>query len=146
MKKPELLLLIAIWEFIVGFIDLVGIAAIGIIAFPAVMYEYRYGFGLDRPGYTAAIFGLSVGIIVLLIYLTVAIAGGIGLLMGKEWGRIISIVQAALSLFSIPFGTVIGILTIIYLTRTSVKEYFTKQVVIIPPVVSPPAAPPSPSP
>jgi hypothetical protein len=45
--------------------------------------------------------------------------------MGKEWGRITAIVHSALSLFSIPIGTVIGVLSIIYLTKLEVKEFFT---------------------
>ena len=37
MKKPDLLILIAIWEFISAFVVLIGIAAISVFAFPAVL-------------------------------------------------------------------------------------------------------------
>jgi len=152
VKKPELLLLVAIWEFIAAFFCLIGIAAIALIGFPAVIYEYRYGLGLERPGYMGALFGLSVALIILLIYFAIATVGGIGLLLGREWGRIVSIVHAALSLFSIPFGTVIGILILIYLTRSSVRDYFAKPGTHVPTVVppqsppAPPVSPPAPSP
>jgi len=52
------------------------------------------------------------------------LAGGTGILKAKSWGRIISIIVAVLSLFWIPVGTVLGILVLIYLTRSEVREYF----------------------
>lgn len=67
---------------------------------------------------------MSVVLLVMLAYFVLALMGGIGLLQGREWGRILSIVHAALSLFWIPIGTVIGILIIIYLTKQEVREYF----------------------
>ena len=67
---------------------------------------------------------LSVALLVMVAYFIIALMGGIGLLQGKDWGRILSIVHAALSLFWIPIGTVIGILVIIYLTKQEVREYF----------------------
>lgn len=132
MKKPDLLILIAIWEFITAFVVFIGIVAIALFAFPTVLgiwgeWEY-YGNGMiwssgDIPR-TGAIFGLSIAILILLCYMVLAIAGGIGLFTGKEWGRITTIVHSALSLFSVPIGTVIGVLSIIYLTKPEVKDYF----------------------
>jgi hypothetical protein len=52
------------------------------------------------------------------------LAGGIGILKAKSWGRIVSIVVAVLSLFWIPIGTVLGVLVLIYLTRSEVRAYF----------------------
>ena len=57
-------------------------------------------------------------------YFVLALMGGIGLLQGREWGRIMTIVHAALSLFWIPIGTVIGALVLVYLTRPEVRDYF----------------------
>ncbi len=116
-QKPDLLVLVAIWEFIAALMALIGITAISLFAFPTV------GFMWGRAA-TGAIFGLSVAILLLVCYIGVCVSGGIGLLAGKEWGRILSIVQAAFSLLSIPFGTVIGILAIIYLTKNEVRDYF----------------------
>jgi len=131
MKKPDLLILIAIWEFISAFVVFIGIVAIAVFAIPAALGEwgnwgYRSGMmwhngNMPRVG---AVFGLSLAILILLCYMALAITSGIGLLTRKEWGRITAIVHSALSLFSIPFGTVIGILSIIYLTKEEVKEYF----------------------
>ena len=117
MKRPDLLLLIAIWEFITAFGALIGISAIAVFAFPEAIDPF---VGPAIPG---AIFGLSIAILVLLCYVGLAVAGGIGILQGKEWGRVLSIVHAALSLFVFPVGTVIGILSIIYLIRPEVTDY-----------------------
>ena len=129
MKKPDLLILIAIWEFITAFFAFLGIAAIAIFTFPVALgawgdwgyYSYRMMSGMPHVG---AIFGLSVAILVLLCYMALAIGSGIGLLHGKEWGRIAGIVHSTPSLFCVPVGTVIGVLSIIYLTTADVKDYF----------------------
>ena len=118
MKKPDLLILIVIWEFLSAFGALIGVAAIGLFAIPNVAWGWGY-----HP--IAPIFGLSIAVLVLLCFIGLAVAGGIGLLNGKDWGRILSIAHAAISLLWIPFGTVIGILSIIYLTKTDVAAYFT---------------------
>ncbi len=117
MKRPDLVILIAVWEFLTVFGSLVGIVAIALFAFPEVAQEW----GMDLAG---GVFGLSIGILVLLCYLCVALVGGIGILIGKEWGRVFTIVHSALSLLWIPFGTIIGILIIIYLGKPQVKEFF----------------------
>ena len=117
MKKPDLLILIAIWEFITAFLATIGIAAMAIFAFPSTMYMWN----MPRAG---AIFGMSIGVLVLVLFVALAIAAGIGLLMGKEWGRIMAIVHSALSLLSIPFGTIIGALALAYLFSADVKAYF----------------------
>jgi hypothetical protein len=117
VKRPDLLVLIAIWEFVTAFGALIGISAIAVLVFPEVIHPF---IGPAIPG---AIFGLSIAILVLLCYIGLALAGGIGLLQGKDWGRILSIAHAALILFWFPIGTVIGILSIIYLTRPEVTDY-----------------------
>ena len=117
MKRPDLLILIIIWEFISAFFAFIGLSAIGVFAFPHVIDE-----ALD-PALLGAVFGLSIAVLILLCYIGSAIAAGIGLLKGKEWGRILGISHAALSLFAFPIGTVIGILSIIYLMTPEVSAY-----------------------
>jgi len=121
MKRPDLLLLVTIWQFLNAFLCLIGIAAIAIFAFPGALGHYgAVNVGSD----IGAIFGLSIAILFLLCCIGLSIAGGIGLLLGKAWGRIISIINAVLSLLSIPIGTVIGVLVLIYLTRSEIRDYF----------------------
>ena len=43
------------------------------------------------------------------------VIGGIGLLKGKEWGRIVVLIVSFLSLLSMPFGTALGIYSIVIL-------------------------------
>ncbi|MDP2920143.1 MAG: hypothetical protein Q8O43_08005 [Dehalococcoidia bacterium] len=130
MKKPDLLVLIAIWMFITAFGAFIGIAAIVIFAFPAVLGNYWGYYGgpaeLDYMGRMGGIFGLSIAILLLVAYLALSIIGGVGLLLSKprEWARIVSIVHSALSLFAFPVGTTIGVLSIIYLVRQDVRDYF----------------------
>jgi len=114
MKRPELLIAIAIWRFIIAFILAVGIIAIAVFAFPEAVEDAN----------TGALVGLSIAIIVLLALFSLSVAAGIGLIKGKSWGRILAIVNAFLDLFSFPIGTTIGVLTLIYLFRQEVKEYF----------------------
>ena len=113
MKRPDTVILIAIWQFLNALFCSIGIAAIAIFAFPKA-----------GPADVGTIFGLSIGIFFLLCFVGLSVAGGIGLLLGKNWGRIVSIVNAALNLISIPIGTIIGVLVLIYLTRSEVREYF----------------------
>jgi len=60
VKRPDLLLLIAIWEFITAFGALIGISAIAVFVFPDAIKDT---LGSAIPG---VIFGLSISILVLL--------------------------------------------------------------------------------
>jgi len=126
MKKPDLLVLVAIWQFVNAFLLLIGIAAIGVFAFPDALGYYSFPGGFNYHGIidVGAIFGLSIAIFFLLAFIVLSVAGGIGLLMGKGWGRIISIINAVFNLINFPIGTVIGVLVLIYLTKPDVREYF----------------------
>lgn len=117
MKRPGLLLLIIIWEFLTAFGALIAVSIVIAFAFPDAV---------DHSWESAApdvIVGFSISILVLLCYIGIAITSGTGLLKGKEWGRISGIVHAALNVFLFPVGTVIGILSIIYLTRPEITDY-----------------------
>ena len=114
MKRPDLLMPIAIWRFIAAFLLAIGIIVLAVFAFPEAVEDME-------PG---TLFGLSIAIIVLLALIGLTVAAGIGLIKGKSWGWTLAIVNAILDLFAIPFGTIIGVLTLIYLFRKEVREYF----------------------
>ena len=117
-KKPELFNLLVVWQFVAGFFWLIGIIAVAVFAFPfSPGYE---GTNVDAGD----IFGMTVGTLFLLTCLSIAIASGIGLLQGKRWGRIMSIINTVLSLLIVPIGTIAGILVLIYSTRLEVRDYF----------------------
>jgi len=54
------------------------------------------------------------------------IIGGIGLLKGKEWGRIVVLIVSFLSLMNIPFGTALGIYSIVILLNKEAVALFEK--------------------
>lgn len=116
VKRPNQLVLIAIWQFltvlpILYFLLMyVGLAAGQISATDWI--------GLLLWVYGAALAGI-------LGYIVVPVVGGIGLMKGHEWGRKLSIAYAILSLALLPIGTIIGILSLRYLMRKDVKEYFS---------------------
>lgn len=118
MKRPDEILLIAVWNFFSVLMALIGMVAVVIFAYPIVTE-------LDGIARTGGLFGLVVAMLMLACYTVLAILGGIGILTGKEWGRIMCLIQASLSLFAVPFGTIIGIFIIIYLGKPEVKEFFT---------------------
>ncbi len=118
MKRPDLLILIVIWQFVSAFMAGVGIIAIAVFVLPAV---FDVAWGNLAIGSTVFI---GFGLLVLLGYVGLAVAAGVGVLLGKEWGRILAIVHAALSAMNLPVGTVIGVLSLVYLTKPEVKAYF----------------------
>lgn len=116
--KPDSIELVAIWQFIAAFFILIGLVAMGVFAFPF------------SPGYEGAytsigdIYGMTIGAIVLIGSLCLFIVGGVGILKAESWGRIISIINSGLVLFAFPVGTVIGTLSLIYLSKPEMREYF----------------------
>jgi hypothetical protein len=118
MKKPDMLILVLVWEFLSAFIALIGMLSIAILVFPDATASM---LGTALPG---AIFGLSIGVLILISYIIVALTAAAGIIKNQEWGRVLGIVHAAFSVFAIPVGTVIGILIIVYLLRPDVEDYF----------------------
>jgi len=113
LKRNYLLILIAVWEFLT--------AANAPVLVSIVVYESWVG----PPEVGPPPFAVSVAFIVLLlVYFGFAVAAGVGLLKLKRWGRVAAMVHAALSLLLIPIGTIIGALTLVYLTRSETREYF----------------------
>ena len=117
MKRNDIIILIVAWELLGWLFSLVVIAAIAIFAIPPAI-------DLSGGARAGALFGASAGMLLFLSYFTLSTAAVIGLLLGREWGRISAVVHAALNLVIIPFGTAIGFLTLIYLTRPRVRERF----------------------
>jgi hypothetical protein len=132
MKKPDLLILVAIWEFISAFFLFISMCFMYLAYFISIPW-WMGGMGAhvweDALGSWTSlgpIEGFVMGFLglIILAFLILSLLGGIGLLRGREWGRILSIIQAALSLLWLPIGTVVGILILIYLVRTEVRDYF----------------------
>ena len=62
--------------------------------------------------------------VVLVIIGAPYVIAGYGLLKRTAWGRIMAMVMDALALFSIPFGTALGIYSLWALTRPEAEEAF----------------------
>jgi len=70
-------------------------------------------------------FAIVVGI-VMLVFAALYVVAGLGLWLHKEWARILALVLSVLSLFSFPFGTLLGAFGIwIFGFEPTVKELFT---------------------
>jgi hypothetical protein len=105
---------------LISFLCFISIAAIAIVIFPG-------NVGYYGPVHIGTIVALSIVILLLIGCFWLSVAGGIGILLEKNWGRIVSIVNAVLNLFSIPVGTIIGVLVLIYLNGSEVREYFERK-------------------
>lgn len=132
MKKPDLLLLVAVWQFFTALISFFVIMAILFIALPVVLGigdiwvgSWGHWNGWEySPGLVAPIIGLSIALVILLAYFVISLAAGIGTLLGKAWSRVLGIIHAVTGLINFPLGTVIGVLIIIYLGKDEVRDYF----------------------
>jgi hypothetical protein len=89
------------------------------------------GIGVISGDSTAfGVLGL-IGTIVLALMGLIAVPSviaGIGLLMRKEWGRILALVVGILSLIDIPFGTALGVYTIWVLMDAGGRQVFENPV------------------
>ncbi len=59
---------------------------------------------------------------VLLVVGLPALLAGIGILQRREWGRILGIIVAGISLLNFPFGTAFGIYALVILTQFSFNQ------------------------
>ena len=125
MKKPDMLVPIAVWEFFTAAIIIIPISALIIIFFANVPDWRMWMVDWDGPNVMLlARIAISFVILIFIAYFVLAVMGGIWLLQGHEMGRTLSIVHGALSLLCIPIGTVVGALVLVYLTRPEVRDYF----------------------
>ena len=112
VKRPGLVTLLAVLQFLSAAL----LIALGFFGFV---------FAENDPN-TPAGFGMFVGGI-WLAFGIVNLFCGIGLWTLKPYGRILQLVLAAIGLLAIPVGTVIGGLTIYYLTRPGMRALFSNK-------------------
>jgi len=100
---------------------LVGIGGLFALAFAhAFVHGGGYGYG---PGFGHhfwrgpdwPIFALKFARIALVLKAGLALAAGVGLLQKATWGRTVAIVAGCVALLSFPFGTALGIWTLVVL-------------------------------
>jgi hypothetical protein len=73
--------------------------------------------GLEHAHKVDAILGVSLFAILLIVFVTTAIAGafgiaaGAGVLLGYRWGDVLATIAAALHVFNVPVGTLLALYT-----------------------------------
>lgn len=107
---------VGILNIIWGVMGLVGVAALCLLmAIPAMILDHSMGFYGHRAvtdGYVAmTVLTIVCGIVAIILFLVClpSIIGGIGLLRGKNWARILIIVVSFLNLSAFPLGTALGL-------------------------------------
>ena len=133
MKKPDGVIMIAVYYMLSALVFLIGSCAVlfSLVTVVSVVY--------DPVGAAWAAFGIGVGLFFSLIFLIGSVMAAWGLLALKNWGRWAALVLAVPQLFGFPVFTIIGGLIIYYLVREDVVAAFNGQ----PPAVEPalPAVP-----
>jgi hypothetical protein len=119
--------LIAIYQFIVGFLSFLGIC--GLLSIPMIVAASTAAYRAEGGAIATTIVGIAMifaaGVLLLVAAANVIV--GWGLWKQQEWGRIGGIVLAVLRLLSFPIGTLIGALTLWYLFREDVRLQFQPQ-------------------
>ena len=116
-------------------IDVIGAlwivwGAIGVI-FGLFILGILFGISfIPDMGYEAPVIlrtvGLGVGMFFVVLSAPEVIAG-IGLLKRQEWGRVLVLVEAFLNLIVLPFGTILGIYSIVILLNDETVQLFRKE-------------------
>jgi hypothetical protein len=103
-----------LWLVYAGLSLIFGFAG---LAFAHAFFSGAFGSWMHGPMPQAWFFPMALHFAWLLLAARAVLAAvaGWGLLEHTEWGRIVAIIAAILSLIKIPFGTAIGIATLIIL-------------------------------
>lgn len=116
-KRPDLVTVIAIWQFAMAGLLLLGLIALGVGLLAVLMTAY----GSDLVVGSVV---LAIAIVIVLALVIVNVATGWGLLALKNWARWLTIILGVFSLSNFPLGTVIGGLKIWYLMTPEAKAAF----------------------
>jgi hypothetical protein len=116
-------------------INLLGILwiALGVLNFFGAFVAFFILFGISfipDMGYEAPVILRTVGAgvaIFLFILAIPKIIAGIGLMKKKEWGRILTLVVAFLSILNFPLGTALAIYSFVILIKDETIQLFREQ-------------------
>ncbi len=103
--------LLGILNIVWGSFGLIGAGIIMLVFGGVLGIIGAAGHGRPEVALAMSIVGLVGGFLFLMLLITSlpSIAAGIGLLRSASWARVLTLVLSALHLFSIPFGTALGI-------------------------------------
>jgi hypothetical protein len=129
IRDGEHLNLLAVFHFISAGLALLALGFIGLhfLIFNAVFSHHHFGGGFSaNQDFPVAVLWVLYGG----FGFWIASAGVLNLLSGcfllRRRHRIFSIVVAAFNCLQVPFGTVLGVFTIVVLTRDSVRRDFLR--------------------
>jgi hypothetical protein len=116
-------------------INLIGILWIALGAFTLfggfIAFFVLFGISfIPDIGYEAPVIlrTVGIGVAIFLIILSVPkIIAGIGLMKKKEWGRILTLVVAFLSILNFPLGTALAIYSFVILIKDDTVQLFRSQ-------------------
>ena len=116
-------------------VNLLGILwiALGCFTFFGGFVTFFVLFGVSfipDMGYEAPVILRTVGVgvaIFLFILAIPKIIAGIGLMKRKEWGRILTLIVAFLSILSFPLGTALAIYSFVILIKDEAIQVFRQQ-------------------
>ncbi len=105
-----------------------SIYAVAIITFifsriTAILHLIAFDPVYDSPSLSQYMPVIAVGLIGILLFLSTVL---LSILLIRRKKRILCLVLACIFLVEIPFGTILGIFTIIILTSPAIKQEFTK--------------------
>jgi len=108
----------------------IGLSIVGfffmLLAYAVIFGSSRY-YHIDQEG----IMILSIALPFIAGYVILnflgSIIGGIGLLLHKNWARILILIISAMDLISVPFGTAVAIYTFWVLLQPETNALFTAQ-------------------
>ena len=116
-------------------VNLIGIfwIVLGALTFFGGLITFFILFGISfipDMGYEAPVIlrTIGVGVAIFLFILSIPkIIAGIGLMKKKEWGRILALVVAFLSVLSFPLGTALAIYSFVILVKDETIQLFRQQ-------------------
>ena len=129
-NDQEQLTLLSIFHYIVaGIIGLISCFPIFHLALGLSMLFGAFGNGPDAP---PPVFGLFfagfAGVFIVLGWALAVVTAVSGYFLGKQRHRMFSLVVAGISTLFMPFGTILGVFTIVVLIRPSVRERYAANV------------------
>ncbi len=117
---------------VVGAIN-IGFGILGLIGAIIVFFVLHFARGfIPSDGMPANVFTLISGLFVILpvliaVFATLDLIGGIGLLSFQPWSRYLVIVMSALGILNIPIGTLKGVYSLWVLLQDETVKLFEKK-------------------
>ena len=110
------------WLFIIGHALFL---AIGLFVFLLLMGVGYFSTDANSMAVLAVVAVFVGGL--MLVLAVPGLLAGYGLLKRRPWGRILALVVAALNIFNVPIGTLMGLYAFYVLLQLSASDYFAGQ-------------------